>query len=141
MTFGRRVLVAEALVIGVATIFSGSAAACRCREPSPGAAYKLADAVVTGLVESQLENGNEMITIIVVDRAWKRRVSRRIKVVSAKPCGYSFRDGRQYVVFLADHSDVAFGTRRCRGNGPLDGSGANAAVRWLRAHAKSAEVN
>ena len=139
MTTRRRSIVCGAIVVLLGGFgFSKPAVACRCKEPSPRVAYHLADGAAFGSVESQKESGDVTVSIIVVDRAWKQSIPRRIRVVSAKPCGFPFETGERYLVFLTEGTADSFGTRRCRGNVPA--SKATATLRWLRAYGKQADL-
>jgi hypothetical protein len=136
----RRFVGAGAVLFVVAMAFSRPASACRCKKPSPRLAYRLADAVVMGSVESQQSQGDATVTTVVVEHVWKHAVPRRIEVTSTKTCGFSFVTAGRYIVFLIEQSADSFGTRRCRGNVAVSGDGGDVTLRWLRGHAKDANI-
>lgn len=130
---GASLFVAGALALG-----AGSAAACRCLEPGPGAAYRAATAVVQGHVagiRGDAEGPGGATVRIEVSRAWKLPVAGPIEVATSTTCAYVFEAGKDYLVYLQRDAAGHWQTRRCRGNLPL--AEAQGRLDWLSRHGKT----
>ncbi|MBK8181831.1 MAG: hypothetical protein IPK63_02485 [Candidatus Competibacteraceae bacterium] len=108
--------------------------ACRCLEDiSPAAAYKYADAVVQGQVQTVRGdiNAREGSTAsVAVSKAWKMSVSGEIEVLTSKSCAFAFEAETEYLLYLQIlPNGTGYTTRRCAGNKPI--AEARKALDWL----------
>ena len=113
-----------------------SAHACRCVEPVPPAsAYRHASAVVKArVVDVQVNAAEQSATArLTVSQHWKRGTAAEIDVFTDSNCAYPFEVGREYVLFLLkDRPLPGYVSARCMGNQPVEGTRADAVLRWLR---------
>ena len=109
------------------------ALACRCAaDLSPTAAYQRAEAVVIGevsAVKADSEPGSSTATI-TISHAWKKAVSREIRVHTSTTCAYAFREGQQFVLYLYPSRSAGYYTSHCVGNATLAEGGKK--IAWLK---------
>lgn len=99
--------------------WSGSAWACRCREPSPRQALSQAEAAILAEIESVEQAPEQSVVYTVrVDDSWKAPLSGRIRVRSGGTCIYQVQPGRRYVLFLRPFVPGLPQTSVCMGNRP-----------------------
>lgn len=99
--------------------WSGSAWACRCREPGPRQAYSQAEGAILAEIEAVEQAPEQSVVYTVrVDEAWKAPFSGRIRVRSGGTCIYQAEPGRRYVLFLRPFVPGLPQTSVCMGNRP-----------------------
>jgi len=122
----------------LALLFPVDASACRCVEPTARRAYSMADVVVLGTVESLVAEGDLSVATLVVERAWKSSVPRRIKIAVGKSCGFPLDQAGRYLLFVTRGRGDTFCTRRCSGNHPQSEAGET--LRWLAKSGRESQV-
>lgn len=104
----------------ILTAGSGIAFACRCTEPEPRQAYRMAESVVYGkIVSAKKENdGADTTYVFEVAESWKQSVESPITVHTSTTCSYEATVGEKYVLFLKRSSQSSYETAMCMGNRP-----------------------
>lgn len=111
----------------------GIAFACRCTEPEPRQAYRMAESVVYGKVVSakKEDDGADTSYVLEVAESWKQPVESQITVHTGITCAYEATVGEKYVLFLKRSNQSIYETAMCMGNRPEAKS--RALLKFLRA--------
>jgi hypothetical protein len=136
-TFGP--VLALLVLVGVAQ----QAMACRCLEPESTAdAYGRAQVVVRATVLSVDGVGDSpggARARLRVEEAWKADVPGEIVVSTSTTCAFDFHAGNEYLLYLYPGPEAGeLSTRICVGNCLVAEAGA--ALRWLSAHGRRAQL-
>lgn len=131
------------LVLLVLAFVAEQALACRCLEPASTAdAYGRAHVVVRATVLSVDGVGDSpggARARLRVEEAWKADVASEIVVSTSTTCAFDFHTGKEYLLYLYPGPAAGeLSTRICVGNRVA--ADAEAALRWLRAHADKSQV-
>lgn len=126
---------------------TGDAFACRCTSPITSQSYKNADAVVLAKAVSVVEdreNQTQIATLTILE-AWKKAIPSQLKVnAGGKVCGFFFKEGQEYIVYLISGKDGQYSTKNCIGNKYLNnpelplsfGKSARDDIAWLRRYGR-----
>jgi hypothetical protein len=114
--------------------------ACRCVEPSPTEAYRVAYAIVDAKVVQVIPGPQPpgSVAVLEVKHAWKNGVRPLIAAVTATDCSYDWKEGKRYVLFLFDNPPILYSTGRCAGN--LIDERAESLRAWLAQHGAMAAL-
>ena len=104
----------------ILTAWSGIALACRCTEPEPRQAYRMAESVVYGKIVSAKKehDGADTTYVFEVAESWKQPVESQITVHTSTTCSYEATVGEKYVFFLKRFNQSLYETAMCMGNRP-----------------------
>jgi hypothetical protein len=105
------------LCAGFVAAMPTGALACRCKEPSPAAAYRQAASAVLGEIRARRDEGGGRTTYTVeVARSWKHDVTGTVTVETGTTCRFDAEVGRRYLLFLGASGGGRYYTRRCMGD-------------------------
>lgn len=98
----RRSLVALAAAVALVPISAGPSWACTCAQIPPKGHAKMAEVIVTGVVEVLTEGEQIDVAELAVTHVFKGPRTARLTVetsAQSSACGYDFVEGRGYTVF------------------------------------------
>jgi len=92
--------------------------ACRCIELSPEESFERSGIVVKGKIEAValLPNYDGSISILKVEKTWKKNSLNAIGIISLTNCSFVFEKEIEYFVFLKRDKYGLYSTDKCSGN-------------------------
>ncbi len=114
------------LFIVASLLIPNTVFACRCEAPGIDAAYKQSSMVVFANVQDVITapSGEGSTAILKINRWWKSKSPEKITVNSLSNCSYSWKSGKNYLLFLNLESNGLYSTGLCAGNKTLKSSDA-----------------
>jgi hypothetical protein len=138
----------KALATGLVILLANRGiAACRCKAPSAGDAYRKASAVV--LAKARPAATPNAPTMLDVTQVWKVDLPKTIEVDGNDlDCPQEFDAGITYVLYLSSTPQGGWKTDGCAGNKPVDspklparfGKIAQGDLVWLKKNGKAGKI-